>query len=52
MAYNTQIQQELAEISRMPPEAQQRLKQEAGVGDKDMPSLTLEERVGTLGLMT
>lgn len=49
MAYNVQsMNQELSEILRMPVEAQQRLRQEAGVGDKDMPSLNSEERVGVL----
>ena len=46
----SQIPPELTEISRLAPEIQQRLKQEAGVGDKDMPSLTPDERVRTLGL--
>ena len=49
MAYNVQsMNQELSEILRMPVDVQQRLRQEAGVGDKDMPSLNAEERVGAL----
>lgn len=50
MAYSAQMQQqqqELADILRLPPDHQQRLKQEAGLGDKDLPSLTFDERVST-----
>lgn len=44
-----QIQLDLGEILRMPAEHQQRLKQEAGVSDKDYHSLSLDERVSPCG---
>ncbi|TFY53976.1 hypothetical protein EVJ58_g9139 [Rhodofomes roseus] len=46
MQYGPQMQDNpLNDFLRMPPDAQQRLKQEAKIGDKDLPSLTPEEKV-------